>query len=294
MSARTKVRPRATVWARLWSTEWVRRAVQIYFLVFLAKVAVEKVIAGEDSAVFVPSPESYSPFGGFEGLYKFATTSGLFIAHTHWSNVILAAGVVLTALVAKSAFCGWICPFGAIQEWIGGAAMRLGLKRRVPPARADRAGLYLKYVILIWATFGAGAVGTMVFRDVDPFHALFEPLTAGFAGSTVVLLITLVTSTVMDRPWCKYACPLGALIGLMGRLSLVKVERDAASCTSCGVCDKKCPMGVAVSTSHRIGSVECNNCLICTEVCPRGSLDLKVVGMGNRTLIGLGGKTNEA
>ncbi len=279
MAAKTLVRRKPKGWAKLWSIVWLRRAVQLYFVLFLTKVAVEKAIVGEESAIFVPSPEAYSPFGGFEGFYKFVTTSGLFIAHTHWSNVILAAGVVLTALLAKSAFCGWICPFGAIQEWIGAAAGFFGVKRYLPPSWADRAGRYLKYVVLAWATFGAGVAGTMVFRDVDPFHALFEPLTAGFAGSTVVLLITLLASAVIDRPWCKYACPLGALIGLMGRASLVKIERDAASCTSCGLCDRKCPMGVAVSTARRIATTECNNCLTCTEVCPRGSLDLRLVGL---------------
>lgn len=207
MAARATVRRKPKGWARLWSTEWIRRAVQLCFVLFLAKVAVEKAIVGEESLIFVPSPEAYSPFGGFEGFYKFVTTSGLFIAHTHWSNVILAAGVLLTALLAKSAFCGWICPFGAIQEWIRAAASRLGVRHRVPPLWADRAGRYFKYVVLVWATFGAGVAGTMVFRDVDPFHALVEPLSVGFASSTVVLIVTLAASLVMDRPWCKYACP---------------------------------------------------------------------------------------
>jgi polyferredoxin len=86
----------------------------------------------------------------------------------------------------------------------------------------------------------------------------------------VVLLTTLAASLFVERPWCKYACPLGALIGLIGHLSLIKVERNAASCNSCGLCDRRCPMKVKVSTAHRIGSVECNNCMICTEVCPTG------------------------
>ncbi|HEX9016113.1 MAG TPA: 4Fe-4S binding protein [Chloroflexota bacterium] len=286
----TRRKPRGL--AKLWSIVWLRRAVQLYFVLFLTKVAVEKAIVGEESAVFVPSPEAYSPFGGVEGLYKFVTTSGLFIAHTHWSNLILAAGVVLTALVAKSAFCGWICPFGAIQEWIGAAARALGVGGVVPPAWADRAGRYLKYVVLIWATAGAGLVGTMVFRDVDPFHALFEPLAAGFGSSTIVLIVTLAASAVTERPWCKYACPLGALVGLMGRLSLLKVERDASSCTSCGLCDRKCPMGVAVSAAKRIATAECNNCLVCTEVCPRGSLDLKLVGLRSARGAFAGGEAN--
>ncbi len=296
MGAKVTIRRKPRGWARLWSISWLRRAVQLYFVLFVAKIAIEKMIAGEEAAS-VPSPEAYSPFGGFEGFYKFVTTSGLFIAHTHWSNVVLAAGVLLMVLVTKSTFCGWICPFGALQEWIGAAGRALGLKRWVPPLWADRAARNFKYVVLIWATVGAGVVGAMVFRDVDPFHALVEPLTAGFAGSTVVLVVTLLASAVVDRPWCKYACPLGALIGVIGRFSLVKIERDATSCTSCGLCDRKCPMQVAVSTSHRIAATECNNCLICTEACPRGSLQPQLAGPRPRPepiLVGIGGKTDAA
>lgn len=268
--------------ARLWTIGWVRRAVQLYFVLFIAKIAIEKAIVGEESETFVPSPEAYSPFGGLEGLYKFATTSGLFIAHTHWSNLVLFAGVVLMALVTKSSFCGWICPFGAVQEWLGALGRRLGIKRVQVPARVDGVLRYFKYVVLLWATVGSATVGVMVFRDVDPYHALVEATAVGFTSSTVVLLVTLAASLFVDRPWCKYACPLGATIGLLGRLSLVKVERDASLCRDCGLCDRKCPMQVAVSTSRRIATTECNNCLICTEACPHGALEPKLVGVRGR------------
>ncbi len=276
----TKVaRKRSKGWARAWSLGWVRRLVQLYFLLFIAKIAVEKAIVGEESTTFVPSPEAYSPFGGFEGLYKFATTSGLFIAHTHWSNLVLFAGVVLMTLVTKSTFCGWICPFGALQEWLGALGRRLGIPRRQLPTRIDRVLRYFKYAVLVWATVGSATVGVMVFRDVDPYHALVEATAVGFGSSTVVLIGTLVASLFVDRPWCKYACPLGATLGLLGRLSLVKVERDAAGCRDCGLCDRKCPMQVAVSTAGRVASPECNNCLICTEACPHGALEPKLIGV---------------
>ncbi|HEX2988545.1 MAG TPA: 4Fe-4S binding protein [Chloroflexota bacterium] len=272
MAVKSATRRKSRGIAGPWSVIWLRRAVQFYFVLFIAKVAIEKTIAGEESAVFVPSPEAYSPFGGFEGLYKFATTSGLFIAHTHWSNLVLFAGVVLLTLATKSTFCGWICPFGALQEWIGNLGKLLGVKRQAVPSRVDRALRYFKYVVLVWAVTGAATAGVMVFRDVDPYHALVEATAIGFTSSTVVLLITLAASLFVERPWCKYACPLGALIGLMGHLSLVKVEREAASCTGCGLCDRRCPMKVKVSTARRIGSTECNNCLVCTEVCPTGAV----------------------
>lgn len=264
-------------WARFFQLLWLRRVIQLYFVLFITKVAVEKALVGEESAVFVPGPESYSPFGGFEGLYKFVTSGGLFIAHTHWSNLVLFGTVVLVALLTKSAFCGWICPFGTLQEWLGSLGKRLGLRRSVPQ-RIDSILRNFKYVMLVWATVGAAVTGVMVFRDIDPYHALVAAAEVGFASSTVVLLITLAASLFVERPWCKYACPLGALIGLIGHLSLTKVERSENLCKKgCRLCDKSCPMGVEITAAKRVGTAECNNCLTCVEACPWGALDTRVL-----------------
>lgn len=278
MAVKEAVRRKPRGLARLWSILWLRRGVQLYFVLFLAKVAIEKMILGEDSPA--PAPEAFSPFGGFEGVFKFVATSGLFIAHTHWSNYILAAGVLAMTLATKSTFCGWVCPFGALQEWIGALAKFLGVKQRVPAAWLDRTARYLKYAVFVWATTGAAIAGVMVFRDVDPFHALIAPAEAGFGASSIALAITLLASVFTNRPFCKYACPLGSIVGVIGRASLMKVERDADACTNCGLCDRKCPMQVKVSTSHRIATTECNNCLTCVEVCPVRALEPKLVGIG--------------
>lgn len=84
----------------------------------------------------------------------------------------------------------------------------------------------------------------MVFRDVDPWTALLSigQESAGFG--LAVLLLVLTGALFVDRPWCRYACPLGAAQGLVARFSPLRLERSASACSTCKVCTRSCPMGI--------------------------------------------------
>jgi polyferredoxin len=261
-----------------------RRAVQVAVAVVVAWVAVERATAGRG----VATPEALCPFGGFETIVRLVTGAG-YVPHVHVSNVVLAVGVLLLAVLARSAFCGWICPLGFLQDLVSGAS-RL-VQRRVRPVRhgvrwlkangrplavLDRPLRLVKYVVLAWAVGGAALWGVMVFRDVDPWFALLELFSLSVVPAAALLAIILVAALFVDRPWCRYACPLGAASGLLGMLSPVRIERDAAACTSCGICTRACPMGLPVATATRITSPDCNACLECVGACPRaGALELR-------------------
>jgi polyferredoxin len=136
---------------------------------------------------------------------------------------------------------------------------------------------YAKYVFLIWIIVATVSAGVMVFRDYDPYATLlkFAELTLG--PGLIILVITLVASFFVERPWCRYACPLGAINGIVSQASPFRLERNDALCTSCAICSKSCPVNLPVATSMKITSPECIGCLECVEACPRGgALELKV------------------
>jgi ferredoxin len=78
----------------------------------------------------------------------------------------------------------------------------------------------------------------------------------------------VVASLFIERPFSRYACPLGAVNGFFNSFSLFQIKRDAASCTDCGRCDKVCPVKIDVSHATAIRSIECTRCLECVEACP--------------------------
>jgi polyferredoxin len=226
-----------------------------------------------------------------ETIYKYLTSGGSFVSHTHLSNLVVAAAVLITALLLRSAFCGWICPLGFIQDLFHGFGARM--QKQYPRIRMvgralssfgrpvwsflDRYLRPVKYAVLVWAVTGTAIYGVMVFRDYDPWSALINIAEFSITPGLLVLGLTLVGSLFVKRPWCRYACPLGAASGLLGKLSPVYLKREADSCTVCKICTKSCPMGLQVHTAATVTSLDCVSCLECVGECPReGALQVNV------------------
>jgi len=287
---RSLVKPRLRGWKALFTHRAFRRLVQLYFAGFILFITVQHVTAGEGSMSAAALPEAYCPFGGLESLYKFIVSAGSTVPHTHLSNMVMLVAVLVTALLLRSAFCGWICPLGFIQELVSRFSVFLGkrlpfykrgmksLKTRLAPLSfLDRYLRLIKYGVLIWAVVGAAIYGVMVFRDYDPWSALINIAEFSFTPGLIVLGITLAASFFVERPWCRYACPLGAASGLLGKFSPVYLKRVESACKVCKVCTTACPMGLPVHTSETIKSADCIACLECVGACPRqGALEVKL------------------
>jgi polyferredoxin len=284
------VKPRLRGWKSFLTHQTFRRISQSIFALFILDLTIQHTLAGESSTNIVASPEAYCPFGGLETLYKFITSGGNFVSHTHLSNVVLLIAVLVTALLFRSAFCGWICPLGFIQDLVSNfssflqkriAILRRAMKTlKVRGARLaflDRYLRLIKYLVLAWAVIGAAIYGVMVFRDYDPWSALINIAEFSFTPGLVILGITLASSFFIERPWCRYACPLGAASGLLGKLSPMYLKRESEACTVCKVCTKSCSMGLPVHKATTITSVDCIGCLECVGACPRiGALEVKI------------------
>lgn len=304
MTSTTHSRPWRVWLARRWNIQTLRLLTQIGFALFILYTVVIHALVGEDGGVVTTSAEAYCPFGGIETLYTFLSSGGTYVSHTHLSNLVILVSVLLLTVVARGAFCGWICPLGAIQEWLyaGGVWMQ----KRIPPLgrniralkawagvqsvrrfdqrgaptlieRLDRWLRYGKYVVLAWAVLGTAAYGYMVFRDYDPWAALLTIGELELTGGAVVLAVMLVAALFVERPWCRYACPLGAAIGLVGKLSPLRIQRDGPACAGCALCNKTCPVGIPVDTRAAITDASCIMCLRCIDTCPKhGALDLRL------------------
>ena len=287
---RSRIKPRVKGIRALWSHHVFRRIVQLSVALFILYLVIVHVIAGESATSTVASAEAFCPFGGLETLYQYFAAGETFVSHTHLSNLAVAAAVLITALLLRSAFCGWICPLGFIQDMIH--SFSAWMQKRFVPFRKfirtlnqrgqpvwnflDKYLRLMKYAILVWAITGAATYGVMVFRDYDPWSALINITEWTLTPGLIVLVLTLIGSLFVERPWCRYACPLGAASGLLGKLSPVYLKREANACTTCKLCTKACPMGLQVHTATTITSTDCISCLECVDACPReGAMEVK-------------------
>lgn len=249
--------------ARLW-----RFGIQALVLFFITWIAIAHQWVG-GGAKGVPSVEAYCPFGAVEGLYQWIVT-GTFMQRVHPSAFVVLAALIGVTIFTRKAFCSWICPFGTIQEWIGKAGKKILGKRYNPTGSWDRGLRYLKYVVLALIVAVTWTTGTMVFREYDPFLAFFhfgiDPA-EHWIGNTILLAV-LLGSLVIERFWCRYLCPLGAVIGIVGKAGGMGVVRTDATCTLCDACDKVCPVKAEPMMQDKVTSAECLQCLECVSVCP--------------------------
>jgi polyferredoxin len=280
-------RPRRGL-AALRGVQGFRRSVQLAVTAVIGVLIVNRTVAAT-SGPGVTTPEALCPFGGLETFYTWATSGG-YVPHVHGANLVLAGAVLVLAFAARGAFCGWLCPLGFLQDISAGISaftqrhvpaahrgMRALRRAAAPLAVLDRPLRLVKYAVLAWALWGAAVFGYMVFRDVDPWIALLDIGRESAGFGLVVLGITLVGALFVDRPWCRYACPLGAANGIVARFSPVRLERVSDACVACNVCTRSCPMGLEIAKARVITSADCIGCLECVEACPRdGALELRV------------------
>lgn len=191
---------------------------------------------------------------------------------------VLAIGVLF-----GRAICGFICPFGLIQELI--------YKIPSPKKKIWKTLTYVKYVLLVVFVLalpilhtnkvGMGApafceyicpagtleAGLPMLAKHPELRAIIGSL---FSVKMLILIITLVGCVIVCRFFCKVMCPLGAIYGILNKISVYHMEINKDSCISCGKCQAVCPMDVNPVTNPN--SAECIRCGKCTACCPKEAL----------------------
>jgi uncharacterized protein with FMN-binding domain len=95
---------------------------------------------------------------------------------------------------------------------------------------------------------------------------------------TVILGLIAIASSLVERFFCRYLCPMGALFSILSKISLGKIAKPTQKCGSCKVCTKNCAMGIDLYNREDVRGGECINCMKCVEVCPRKNTAFTIVG----------------
>ena len=221
-----------------------------------------------------PGVEAFLPIAALLSLRHLATTGEIHAVHPAGLAILLL--VVGISVLAKKAFCSWVCPVGTLSEMLAGLSRRLFRRKLRLPRLLDLPLRSIKYLLLgffVYAVFfqmGPLAVADFLdspynrVADVKMLH-FFERLTP-FAAKVLVGLAVL--SVAVPYSWCRYLCPYGALLGALSLLSPLKVTRHAPSCIDCDLCTRACPSHLPVARLSRVRSDECFGCLSCVAACP--------------------------
>jgi transcriptional regulator of nitric oxide reductase len=191
----------------------------------------------------------------------------------HWDFFLLEPLIfvlwcyVAVALVfwGRGAFCGWLCPFGALQELLGLAARRLGVPQIPVPFWLHERLRALKFVIFLGLF--AVALGSMaqaqLLAEVEPFKTAIVLRFLREWPYLVWALLLLGASLFIERFFCRYLCPLGAALALPARLRQFEWLKRHWQCgRECRICQVQCPVG-AIQPEGTIHPGECIHCLKC-------------------------------
>ena len=273
-----------------WGANHKRRLIQLYsallFNSYLKGYVTGDIFKGVTKNLCTPGLNCYScpgavtscPMGALQNAFAESKKS----APYYMLGIIMLYGVIFGRWI-----CGWLCPFGLIQDLLH--------KIKTPKLKKNRFTRVLsffKYVIvavfvvilpLIYAfkdfplpafckyicpagTIG-GAFGLLINPNNDGIFAMLGPL---FTWKFVLAISIIVGAIFIYRIFCRFLCPLGALYGLFNRFSLFGIKLEKDKCINCGKCVSVCEMDI-----HHVGDIECINCGKCIGVCPTKAISWK-------------------
>ena len=230
----------------------------------------------------IPGIHAICPYGAVEGILALIFT-GTFIKNIFLGTFVLLGITLIIALLFRRAFCGYLCPFGAMQEFFGMLGRKIFKRQLVVNPKIDKPLRWLKYIVLVLTIVMAWKTSEIWVSNYDPYSALahiFSPeeLIQDSLIGFILLIVTIIGSIVYDRFFCKYLCPAGALFGILSKVGLTKIKRDKDICIGCNKCSKVCPVNIDVAKLDEVKTAECINCNKCVNECPKkGALEIKTV-----------------
>jgi transcriptional regulator of nitric oxide reductase/NAD-dependent dihydropyrimidine dehydrogenase PreA subunit len=181
--------------------------------------------------------------------------------------MVIIAGYTLVSvvLIGRGVFCGWLCPFGALQELLGQLSRALRVPQWNPPVALEKRLWMGKYI-------AAAAVLTLVMTQIDAAGATLEiepfktAITTRFTRAWPYVIYAgalLAIGLFSERAYCRFLCPMGGVLAFLDRLHLLNLLKRRPECGSpCHLCEHACPVG-AIEPTGRIVTAECFQCLDC-------------------------------
>jgi len=221
-----------------------------------------------------PGVEGFLPIGALTSL-KFWLVSGT-IHPVHPAALVIFLSILFMSLLARKSFCSWLCPVGTLSEMVYKLGRKLFGRNFRIWSWLDFLLRSIKYLLLLLFVvsilLGMSAEAVVNFLDA-PYWAVSDVKMLHFftrmsVTTMVVLSILTALSLLYKMFWCRYLCPYGALLGLLGVISPFRIRRDRAGCTGCQRCSSVCPSGLTVHSSTAVSSPDCTGCLTCVSSCP--------------------------
>ncbi|UGA57330.1 4Fe-4S binding protein [Vibrio sp. VB16] len=264
--------------------DWIQHLMSLSMLLVGIQYVVYYALLGNGVTVGLTRPDVVDAFlpiaGGLE--LKAIIMLGLW-DQNHPAAAVMLFTVLLSGVLCKRAFCGWICPLGHAGTYLYQLRTRFIKGKFLPPSWVDWPLRMVKYLLLVGLLYIVvlAMPSNALPHYLNGYYQKIADLKMGMFFITPSLiegiLIGLVLALVVwqDRAFCRYLCPYGAVLGLLSFFSPLKVRRDTAHCLNetkgmdCDKCTRACPARIKVHTVETVRTDECQACMRCVSACPQ-------------------------
>lgn len=245
---------------------------------------------------FIFLPALYiSTFNGIKEIYvAFINQSFSFTELA--PQLLEAVCIIPVTLIMGRFFCGWMCSLGSFGDLIYGISRKIFKTKYKINEEVDEVLKYFKYVVLAVLIAVIWSFDTTSFKSYNPWDVFgmmtalgkvpdFSYIIANLTGGLVLFILIVIGSAFIERFFCRYLCPLGAVFAITSKLRIAKIRKPSQKCGTCRVCTTNCAMGIPLYKTDETNSGECIQCMKCISACPRKNVTLTVSEKDVRPMI---------
>ena len=233
--------------------------------------------------MFVLSPALFIlAFSGFKSIYEMIIKGDFNFIQVFPSLIEFVTAIIITIVLGRF-FCGWICAFGTYNDLLHLLSKHIFKINFKVNEKLDGALKYVKYLVLLLIIVVVWTMGSSVLDTTSPWDAFaqitdFSQVLSDYTIGVVFLILITVGAFFVERFFCRYLCPLGAVFNIFSRVGILKIKKPSEKCGKCRVCTNNCSMGLPLYKVESVCGGDCINCFKCIETCPRNNTNVNVLG----------------
>ncbi len=245
-----------------------------------------QIFEGASKYVCVPGMNCYSCPGAL-GACPIGSLQATLNSRDYKISMYIVGLLVIFGTFLGRFVCGFLCPFGLVQNLL----YKIPFVKKIRSLPGERALRYLRFVflavfVILLPAFVADFMGfgePWFCKWICPVGTLeggiplvlLNSAMRGAAGfifrwKLAILILTIISSIIIYRPFCRYVCPLGAIYGIFNKISFYRFKIDGTKCTKCGACQKICKLNIPVY--EKPNSADCIRCGDCKAACPHSAI----------------------